>query len=275
MIFRTARPQDHPEIFEIMFATASSINSPLLFEQLSTPKNTFVCEHDERVAAIACFISVSILGKRGSFLYALATHPNFNATVLCDLMKHAKDELILHGSAFVVTTLFSAEDETREALLENGFEPSFVFEKTEVEILPSSDDNVEFFAVAPQLLTSLRARFARGHNLTFSATAYEVFCAHWQSKNAVIAVIQEGYCVYCRLDGRVVVRELFADNVRTTRQLLFAVGGIEEVETITVHLSSDDEKTSQSDSSSYFYGMICPLNEEFAYEKLYMNMMFD
>ncbi len=276
MNFRTAEHSESVDIHEILLSAKSSINTPLIFDRLSTPNNTFVCEDEGRIAAIACFFSVSAQGAQGAFLFSLATHPEYEGEVLSELLSYSKKALYTRGVSFLVCKSIPTEDRLSSIVSENGFSPTFLFESAEVAALSSNACEVEFSPFSSERFASLRARYAGGFNLTFSATVYEALADHWQCKNAVIATTNGAYCIYCKDESRLIVREIFASDVYSIPGLIGGVAEIEEVDTATVHIGCNTSVPPfKSGEVRYSYGMVCALSPEIDFDKIYMNMMFD
>ncbi len=276
MIFRTAELSESGEIREILLGTNININTPLIFERLSMPNNTFVCEDGGRVAAIACFFSVSAKGAQGAFLYSLATHPAYEGEVLGELLSYSKKELGARGVSFLVCMSLLSEDKLFSVISQGGFSPNFLFESAEITALTSNICEVEFGPFNSERFASLRAKYARGDNLTFSAAVYEALAEHWQQKNAVIATANGAYCIYCKDEGRVIIREIFASEPHIIPSLIGAIAEMEEVDTATVHIGCNTSVPPfELGKISYSYGMTCALSSELDFDRIYMNLMFD
>ncbi len=277
MIFRTAKPDEHSGIVKLLLQTDIRWDADLLFEKLSLPHNTFICEQDGVILAMLYAFPVSIGGNAGYFMQPLSVSPeHLNSGVAAELIEYTKHILKGRSAKFIATTNPRQGTPAADWLLGCGFLECTTLNRCEFNVDNLTLPNVEFYPVESDRITSLRAVNIKGDYLTFSHAIYGAFASYWQHKNAVVAVLPDGYGVYLRTKDTIVFRELFTENTISAAALISVVGKMEGCEKVTVYtaenapLFADDILT-----VTHSYGSICPLDDGFKIHKFYMNMMFD
>ncbi len=277
MIFRAARPEEHPKLLRLLNSTDCRWNADRLFDDISLPHNTFICENEDKVLAILYLFPVSVSGCPGFFMQPMSVEPSFLlAGVASELIEYAKHILSARGANFIATTTPAVDTPAESWLSITGFNSCTTLRQTEFAVNNLSIPNVEFTPVELEPLTTLRARYIKGDYLTFSNEIYRAYCGYWQRKNAVIAVMPNGYGVFHSSENGIIFRELFSDDIYNVAALMSVVGRMEGCDRVTVHTAMDHPLfTDNSLSTTFGYGSICILNKNFKIDNFYMNMMFD
>ncbi len=277
MIFRTAKPEDHSGIVELLLQTDIRWNVDILFDKISLPHNTFVCEQEGKLVAMLYLFPASVGGNTGYFMQPLSIAPELlNSAVAKELIEYAKHILQKKGARFIITTAPRQGTAPAGWLADSGFTTCTLLNRCEFNVDNLTMPDVEFFPVEPAMVTSLRASNIKGDYLTFSDEIYKAFCSYWQHKNAVLAVMPNGYGIYIRTAEGIVFRELFTDNILSAAALISVVGKMEGFDNAVVYTAhntpffEDNLLTVEQQ-----YGLICPLDDGFKIKDLYMNMMFD
>ncbi len=277
MIFRAARPEEHPKLLRLLSSTDCRWNADRLFEDVSLPHNTFICEVDDEVLAILYLFPASIAGSPGFFMQPMSVEPSFLLSgVASELIEYAKHILSSRGARFIATTTPTKGTPAESWLAITDFKSCTTLRQTEFVVNNLSVLDVEFIPVEAEHLTALRARYVKGSYLTFSDAIYKAYCGYWQRKNAVIAVMQNGYGVFHSTPNGIIFRELFSEDIYNVAALMSVVGRMEGCERVKVHTALDYPLFSDDTLSTTFkYGSICLLDKGFDCDEVYMSMMFD
>ncbi len=283
MIFRTARPEEQQQLMQFFQLSAGRFgNIEKVFNTVSTPNNTLVCEHRDKIVAMLWMFPVSASGGSGYFMQPiLFSHGAWSDSptvdeIATELIEYAIYVLSARGADFIATTTPQTGAPAEYWLKKTGFSVCTTLLRCEFTAQRLSVPKVEFAPLEPRLITSLRAGYIRGDYLTFSKNVYEAFCGYWQHKNAVVAIMQNGYGIFHGTENGIVFRELFAENVQSAVALISLVGRMQGCGNVAVY-TSQNTPLFKDDlmSSPYPYGSICPLHKGFEIKDLYMNMMFD
>ncbi len=236
---------------------------------ICSPNEIYLVKDNENIAAMAvCGIDVFAYGKKGFYIYGVATLPEYrNKGYAKNLIAHICDLKFKSGYDFSLTQpankgLFSFYEKL-------GFDTYTYLRKCDVNIKRNIWAKANFDTATATRFPTLRSRFSEDEVVHFSSEGYEKFAQYIYTEGGSTAETENAFCIYFIVDETILVRELFAKSTADANFILQAVREQTGKSSAVLQLSKN---------SSLFTGMgeICPhclvknLNEE-----IYANMMFD
>ena len=227
-----------------------------------------VKEEDEIAAMVIAGIDLFAYGKKGFYIYGLATVPQHrNKGYAKQLMEYVEKKKLSEGYDFILTQ--PAGESLFDFYRNMGYNNIIFLRKAVIDIKRNLWATADFDTVTSSRFKDIRSKFSEDEVVHFSKEGYEKFTEYVYTEGGSTAETQNAYCLYYEDKDRLVVRDLFADSTPYALQLLQAVRERTGKEKAEIQLSQN---------SPLFLGegrlqphcLVKNLDKE-----LYANLMFD
>lgn len=272
-MFRTAVPQD----FEGLAALEAEAFGDgeafcrLAFEKFAGWKNIFLCEDAGQLAAMALAVPVTLAGRQGGYLYALATRQALRGTgLMSGLLAHIRTQAVERGWDFLC--LIPAGAAQAAFYAKRGFAPAFYRYAYQMDIPRNLLAVAEFDDVTVSALPQLRRRFCRRGDVQLSQQSLVAVLTDYYSAGGCSVRTAQGYGFFRQEDGWLYFDEFFATDEAAARQLLQA--SREKTGCQRARILAAEEMDFLGHGRRVDHGMLCPLTPQ-APAAGYMGMMLD
>ena len=227
-----------------------------------------VKDDNQIVAMVNAGIDLQACGKKGFYIYGLATVPQYRGKGLAkQLMEYVENKKLSQGYDFVLTQ--PAQESLFEFYRQMGYTNTVYLRKAVIDIKRNLWATADFDTMTATRFKDMRSKFSDDEVVHFSKSGYEKFTEYVYTEGGSTAETKDAYCLYFEEKDRVVVRDLFAKSTPKAMELLQAVRERTGKEKAEIQLSQN---------SALFLGegrlcqhcLVKNLDKE-----LYANLMFD
>lgn len=274
-MFRRMQPADLPALaalWQTVFGD-SAVFAQTALNQFAGQDNVFVAEEGSVPVCMLSAVPVTCKGRRGAYLYGLATQPEYRRRGLAaGLIDYAAHQLQLRGVSFL--TLIPEQPELFDYYGAQGFQKAFALRSVTRPVRRNLWAQAEFDNVTAKRLCELREKFCPDSILLAPAQMLVVLTDLYRLGITVVSN-EEGYGLYFRHGETLNFLELQAESDRAAETLMEAARE-KEVVVENAEIAVGAEQTLFSGEGRRMeYGMIRFLAEPFDVQKTYMRLMLD
>ena len=193
----------------------------LIFDKLAGMENIWLAETDGTPVSMALTVPVTFGGRRGAYLYALATAaPSRRQGSMTALLEHLKGAAAAEGRDFFC--LVPADDAARAFYAKRGFVPFAPRRLYEPEIRRNLYAVAEFDDITVELLPRLRKKFCAAPDVQLTSDGLTAMLTDYYSMGGSTVRTADGYGFFRVENGRLLFDEFFAREERGAELLLQA-----------------------------------------------------
>ena len=236
---------------------------------ICSPEGIYLVKDNEEIAAmVIAGIDLFAYGKKGFYIYGLATVPHHRGKGFAkQLMDYVCKDKSDKGYDFCIAQ--PAQESLFEYYKNLGFETTTYLRKGTVTVKRNLWATAAFDTVTATRFKEVRSRFSEDEVVHFSPAGYEKFAEYVYSEGGSTAETKDAYCLYFEEKDKIVVRDLFADSTPRATVLLQAIAERTGKNTMDIQLSQNSQLF-LGEGRLYPHCMVKNLNKE-----LYANLMFD
>lgn len=227
-----------------------------------------VKENDDIAAMVVAGIDLFAHGKKGFYIYGLATVPQYrNKGYAKQLVKYVEDKKFSQGYQFVLTQ--PAEESLFGFYRDMGYSNTTYLRKAVIDIKRNLWATADFDTVTASRFKEVRTKYSEDEIVHLSADGYAKFTEYVYTEGGSTAEGKNAYCLYFEDKDKIIVRDLFADSTPYALQLLQAVRERTGKEKAEIQLSQNSPLF-LGEGSLQPHCVVKNLDKE-----VYANLMFD
>ncbi|MBR2027769.1 MAG: GNAT family N-acetyltransferase [Oscillospiraceae bacterium] len=236
---------------------------------LCKPEGIWLVKEDDEIAAmVIAGVDLFAYGKKGFYIYGLATVPQYRGKGFAkQLMNYVCEQKFSSGYSFCIAQ--PAEESLFEFYKNLGFENTIYLRKGTVAIKRNLWATASFDTVTASRFKDMRSKFSEDEVVHFSSEGYEKFAEYVYTEGGSTAETKHGYCLYFEEKDKITVRDLFADSTQNAIVLLQAIAERTGKNTADIQLSQNSQLF-LGEGKLFPHCMVKNLDKE-----LYANLMFD
>lgn len=277
MNYRVMTAADLPAL-TALFAQAFGDPEPFaerVFTAFAGPENVWLAEQDGQPAAMLCAVPVEHKGRRGAYLYGVATRPDCRRQGLATgLIAHAAAQLSGQGAQFLCLIPQKGEPGLFDWYAKQGFEKAFALRRLRLPVKRNLWAQAEFDTVTAKRLYELRGKFCPD-SVRLDPARTALVLGDLYQQGVTIVSSPEGYGLYFRKGETLYFPELQAASDRAALQLLQAAREKEVVVEDAEITVGAEQPLFACEGCCEDYGMIKFLAEPFDVSGTYLRLMLD
>lgn len=236
---------------------------------MCSPDGIYIVKEDDEIAAmVIAGIDIFAYGKKGFYLYGLATVPQHRGKGYAkQLVEYVCKDKFSNGYEFCIAQ--PAQESLFEYYKNLGFGTTAYLRKGTITIKRNLWATADFDTATATRFKDMRSKFSEDEIVHFSPKGYEKFAEYIYSEGGSTAETKHGYCLYFEEKDKIVVRELFAESTQYATVLLQAIAERTGKDTMDIQLSQNSQLF-LGEGKLYPHCLVKNLNKE-----LYANLMFD
>ena len=270
MYITTARTEDIPAVKNLWVQIFGDTEKFAEFAaNICSSDGIYLLKEDDDIAAmVIAGIDLIACGKKGFYIYGLATVPQHRSKGYAKkLMDFVCQQKFADGYEFCIAQ--PAEESLFEYYKNLGFETTTYLRKGTVTIKRNLWATADFDTVTASRFKAVRDKFSEDEIVHFSGKGYEKFAEYVYSEGGSTAETKDGYCLYFEDKDKIIVRDLFAGTTQHATIILQAVAERTGKTTMELQLSQNSPLF-LGEGRLYPHCMVKNLDKE-----LYANLMFD
>ena len=236
---------------------------------ICSPDGIYLVKENEEIAAmVVAGIDLFAYGKKGFYIYGLATVPQYRGKGYAkQLVEYVCNDKFSNGYDFCLTQ--PAEESLFDYYKKLGFETTTYLRKGTVTIKRNLWATASFDTATATRFKEMRSRFSEDEVVHFSPKGYEKFAEYIYSEGGSTAETDDGYCLYFEESDKIIVRDLFAKSTQSATVILQAIAERTGKNTMDIQLSQNSQLL-LGEGKLYPHCVVKNLDKE-----LYANLMFD
>lgn len=270
-----AKQEDMPQLTQLWQQAFQETETQAVFalEEFAQLQHVYLQRNGEKITAMACAVPVTLKGKKGAYLYGVATEESGrNQGIMTAFLQELHTQLAENGCHFSV--LIPASKQLFDFYTKRGYRTAFMLKSFSCEVKNNLWATAEFDTVTLRDFIQLRQQWAGESCVQLSQKAAGAVLKNLYSEGATSIVTEEGYGFFFIKNDEMYFEELFAQNSRAAEQLLQAARQQCGCETARGLLSGNSLLIPGASEQKPF-GMICYLDEPFSMDDAYMNLMLN
>ena len=270
-MYRLMLPADKPAVLALWQSQRKESKefAQTAVEQFAGEQNVYVAEENDKIAAVALAVPVTLQGHTGTYLYGLCGE---GSLLLAGLLDYLCAQQKLRGAGFTVAV--PADAEQAALLQDKGFGWAFALRCLPREVERNLWSQAEFDSVTAKKLCELRARFWPD-TVQLSPERMAVVMGDLYSAGATIVSSDHGYGIYFRKEDTLYFIELQADTDRAAEVLMEAAREKEVIVEKAVITVGAAQPLFLGEGARQEYGMIRFDAEPFDVSESYMRLMLE
>ena len=274
-MFRVMQPADLPALtalWQEVFGDSAEFAKTAL-GQFAGADNVFVAEEDGAAAGLLCAVPVSCRGRKGAYLYGVATRPEYRGRGLAaGLMEHAAGQLRARGAEFLA--LVPAQQSLFDYYAAHGFQKAFGLRRITRPVRRNLWAQAEFDTATAKKLCELRAKFCPD-SVQLAPAQMIVVLTDLYRQGVTVVSSEGGYGLYFRKGETLEFLELQAEGDRAAENLMEAAREKEVIVEKAVITVGAAQTLFSGEGLREDYGMVRFLAEPFDVSETYMRLMLD
>ena len=225
-------------------------------------------EEGQIVAMVNAGVDLFAYGKKGFYIYGLATVPQYRGKGLAkQLVEYVENKKFNEGYQFAVTQ--PAQESLFDYYRKMGYDNTIYLRKAEIKIKRNIWATADFDTATATRFKELRSKFSEDEVVHFSKQGYEKFTEYVYTEGGSTAETKDAYCLYFEDKDKIIVRDIFATATPYAMQLLQAIRERTGKEKAEIQLSHNSQLF-LGEGRLYPHCLVKNLDKE-----LYANLMFD
>lgn len=275
--FRLMQPADMDALCGL-FTTAFGDQpdfARLVFTEYAGVQNVFVAQRDGKPVSMASAIPVEYQGRKGAFVYGVATDPEYEGQgIATDLLGWMTELLRQRGVQFLTLIPQNGDDGLFDWYGRQGYRKAFALRRIYRLIRRNLWAQAEFDTVTPKALCALRAKFCPD-SVCLAPDRMRLVLTEMYKQGATIVASAEGYGVYFRHGETLYFPELQAASDRAADLLLQAAREKESIVERAEITVGAEQPLFPGEGEREDYGMIRFLDQPFDVQASYMRLLLD
>ena len=223
-MFRLSHKQDYPALCELWLEAfgEGEESAKFVFENFCNYQQIYVLEENRTVICMACAVPCSLLGKKGIYLYGVATKKSHRGKGLMSaLLEYVEQEEKQKGAEFSV--LIPQSPDLFAFYRRFGYETRFYRHAFSAQLSAPVTGLLAVSPVTTDGLTSLRKEMACRPFVQLNTKAFRAVVEDLTFLKAECFASSKGYAVARKNKDLVVVEELFAQNSQVAAELVHGI----------------------------------------------------
>lgn len=255
MIMRKANFPDRRQITDLwarVFGDDKTVSERILDDFAGTG-NVYVAEEGQHIIAQLLSVPCQAGGHKGSYLYALATEPEYRGKgVMSRLMDYARTSITATGASFFV--LIPASRSLFDYYESYGFQSIYmqnmecsldhIFQMTDTDNI--CDSNFIKDRIPADTFMALRQKYLDTDYVRFSEdkVAFELEEQWYYECESVYC--DEGYVIYMKVDDTLFVTEVVASHQNMAQNLILSAGKSTDCKDVSITIPENSKLFSNS-----------------------------
>lgn len=231
------------KIWGDVFGDSQEVSSRLL-DDFAGPDNIYVAEKNGEVISQLMAVPCEAAGRKGTYLYALATVPEQRSHgVMAKLMDHTEEQVRAVGGSFFI--LIPASASLFDYYKANGFDNVYLL-NMDLNIDCSVNDDFEHMdfstgEIPTDLFLDLRRRYGSREAVSFSRDRIDFEMEEqWYYKCSSV-FCEDGYAIYQKVDDILFITEVAAATENLALNLISHAKMISGCKNVKVTLPTDSK----------------------------------
>ena len=275
--FRLMQPADTDTLcglFHLAFGDTPEF-ARLVFEQYAGPQNVFVAVQDGSPVSMASAVPVEYKGRKGAFVYGVATDPACRRRgIAAALLDWMTEQLRQRGVQFLTLIPQNGNANLFDWYGRQGYQKAFALRRIQRPIRRNLWAQAEFDTVTPKALCALRTKFCPD-SICLAPDRMQLVLTEMYKNGATIVANAEGYGVYFRHGETLYFPELLAVSDRAADLLLQAAREKESIAEQAEITIGAEHPLFPGEGVRQDYGMIRFLADPFDVEQTYLRLVMD